>query len=401
MPNADLSVVLVTNSYYPADQEGGPPFSNRELARSLARAGARVTVLTTDRNGSGRLAGPTDQWVKVDEASVYYARTGRGTWLRSRSFGAAAAQAIRGADVCILSAVFWSYTGLSAWLACRTFGVPYVTYARGFLSPWALGQKSVKKAVYWRLIARRIVNGSKALVALAEQEQRDFARLGLSPPVTIIPNGAHVDETLASDDRGSGARLFDTAAIGGDYFLFLGRIHAKKGLDLLLPAFERCVHAGCDARLVIAGPVDRSYEAEFARLLASCRERERVVVAGTVSGAPKSRLIRAARAFVLSSYSEGLPVAVLEALSVGIPVVITAGCNLPEVAAQHAGVVVDYSAASLAEGMIRVWSDAPLRTALSGNALRLARERFSWDAVGEQAAELCRRVARGESVHVA
>ena len=393
--------MLITNSYYPADQEGGPPFSNRELARSIARTGARVTVLTTDRNGSDRLAGPTDQWTKVDDASVYYARTSAGTWLRSRSFGRMAAQAIRNADVCILSAVFWSYTGLSAWLACRRFGVPYVSYARGFLSPWALGQKSIKKAVYWWLIARRIVNGSKALVALADQERQDFARLALAPPVTIIPNGARVDEAEAGENRGDQASPFDTAMIGSDYFLFLGRIHAKKGLDLLLPAFERCIEAGCDAHLVIAGPVDRSYEAEFTRLLANCRVRERVLVAGTVSGAPKSRLIRAARAFVLSSYSEGLPVAVLEALSVGIPVVITAGCNLPEVAAQHAGVVVDYSAASLADGMIRIWSDAPLRSELSGNALRLARERFSWDAVGARAAELCRRVARGESVHVA
>jgi glycosyltransferase involved in cell wall biosynthesis len=401
MPNADLSVVLIANSYYPADEEGGPPFSNRELANSMARAGVRVAVVTTDRNGAHRLDVPKNQWVTVGNTPVYYAATEKGTWLRSPTFSRTASQAIRSADVCVLSAVFWSYTGLAAWFACRRFNVPYVTYARGFLSPWALDQKSVKKAFYWRLIARRIVNGSKALVALADQEARDYSRLHLTPPITVIPNGAHVDEGQVADHPTSGTNPGTFESASGDYFLFLGRIHTKKGIDLLLPAFERCINDGCGARLVIAGPIDKSYQEEFSKLVAACSARDRVDVIGTVSGAAKSQLIRGARAFILSSYSEGLPVAVLEAMSLGIPVIITAECNLPEVAVERAGVIVELNAASLSAAMAHVWIDARFRAELSVNAKRLARDRFSWDSVGTRVAELCRRIASSRNIHVA
>jgi glycosyltransferase involved in cell wall biosynthesis len=401
MPQPDLSVVLISNSYYPADEEGGPPFSNRELANSIARAGLHVAVVTTDRNGARRLDVPGNQWVTVDHTPVYYAATKRGTWLRSRTFAGAASQAIRSADVCILSAVFWSYTGLTAWIACWRFNVPYVTYARGFLSPWALDQKSMKKALYWRLLARRIVNGSKALVALAEQEARDYSRLRLTPPITVIPNGAHVDEAELTDDLAFSEGASATRSVSGDYLLFLGRIHGKKGIDLLLPAFDRCVNNGCSARLVIAGPIDKSYQREFSGLMAACTARDRVDVIGTVAGPAKSRLIREARAFILPSYSEGLPVAVLEAMSLGIPVIITAECNLPEVAAARAGVIVELNVASLAEAVARVWNDTRLRAELSVNAKRLAREQFSWDSVGIRVAGLCRRVASGRSANVA
>ncbi len=401
MSNADLSVILIANSYFPADEEGGPPFSNRELANSLVRAGVRMVVVTTDRNGSRRLDVPTNQWVSVDNLPVYYAATARGSWLRSRAFSSAASQAIRSSDVCVLSATFWSYTGLAAWLACRRYKVPYITYARGFLSPWALKQKSVKKAFYWRLIARRIVNGSRALVALADQEAKDYLRLRLTPPVTVIPNGANVDAEESADDPAVAAIPQTIASLPADYFLFLGRIHAKKGIDLLLPAFERCVNNGYGARLVIAGPVDSSYQQEFTRLLADCGVRNRVDVVGTVSGSAKSRLIRGARAFILSSYSEGLPVAVLEAMSLGIPVIITAECNMPEVAIERAGFIVELNASSLADAMARVWNDARLRSELSVNARRLARESFSWDSVGLRVAQLCRNVANEERIHVA
>jgi glycosyltransferase involved in cell wall biosynthesis len=401
MSNADLSVVLIANSYFPADEEGGPPFSNKELASSLVRAGVQVRVVTTNRNGSRRLDVPTNQWVSVDNLPVYYAATARGSWLRSRAFSSAASRAIRSADVCVLSATFWSYTGLAAWLACRRYKVPYVTYARGFLSPWALEQKSLKKAFYWRLIARRIVNGSRALVALADQEARDYARLRLTPPVTVIPNGANVEAVESAGDVAAAAIPETFKSAPGDYFLFLGRIHAKKGIDLLLPAFERCANNGCGASLVIAGPVDRSYQQEFARLLAACGARNRVDVVGTVAGPAKSRLIRCARAFILSSYSEGLPVAVLEAMSLGIPVIITAECNLPEVAVERAGVIVELNPNSLADAMARVWNDTRLHSELSVNARRLARESFSWDSVGLRVAQLCRSVANGERIHVA
>jgi glycosyltransferase involved in cell wall biosynthesis len=88
-------------------------------------------------------------------------------------------------------------------------------------------------------------------------------------------------------------------------------------------------------------------------------------------------------------------------MSLGIPVIITAECNLPEVAVERAGVIVELNAASLSAAMAHVWIDARFRAELSVNAKRLARDRFSWDSVGTRVAELCRRIASSRNIHVA
>ena len=96
--------------------------------------------------------------------------------------------------------------------------------------------------------------------------------------------------------------------------------------------------------------------------------------------------------FALTSYSEGLPVAVLEALSAGVPVVVTPGCNLPEVAAAAAGIEVQADVASTAEALSRLATDAELRSKMGSNARKLAHERFSWDGVAQQVIEVCASV---------
>jgi poly(glycerol-phosphate) alpha-glucosyltransferase len=98
---------------------------------------------------------------------------------------------------------------------------------------------------------------------------------------------------------------------------------------------------------------------------------------GNVSGAQKSRLIARARAFALTSHGEGLPIAVLEALSAGVPVVITPNCNLPEVAAAGAGIEVQPNVESASAGLALILQDEAVREEMAANARRLAIESFS------------------------
>jgi glycosyltransferase involved in cell wall biosynthesis len=383
---------MVTNSYYPATEEGGPPFSNRELAESMVRAGAKVVVVTTDRNGAGRLKVSTNQWTNVGGVSVFYARTRSGAWIRSPEFRRATRDAIAKAHICLMSSVFWNYTGLSCWRACLESGIPYISYPRGLLGPSALQYKQLKKMIYWKLIARRIVNGSSAIVMLADREAKLVAQMRLTPRVIVIPNGAPraIEASVSSPASSVGTRVEVLRRDG--YLLFLGRVHATKGLDLLLPAFAASVANGVSARLIIAGPIDKSYEVEFRKVLSQCSVANRVEVVGTVSGPEKYDLLRGARAFVLCSYGEGLPVAVLEAMSVGTPVIVTEECNLPDVAREHAGIEVQLNVRSISDAIDTIWSDDQLRQELSANAIRLTRDKFSWDSIGARTVALCRDI---------
>jgi len=383
-----MRIALTTNSLLPADREGGPPHSNFYLAKALREIGADARIITTDRNGTGRLSLPLDRWIEREGVPVFYASTRDGAWIRSDSYAAAARDLIAQSDACILSGTFWNYTGLAAFRACRHFDVPYITMPRGLLRPWALRHKGFKKRLYWTLLARRIVTRSSALVAVAGQELQDIAAMGLSVPTYVVPNGAFIE---AADD---GADLGNFEPGLEPYVLFLGRIHAIKGLDVLLPAFERVAQQRPGLWMVLAGTVDDAYRAQFESMLAANSVRDRIKVLGNVAGAQKARLLAHASVFALASHSEGMPVAVLEALAAGVPAVISTGCNLPEVPAANAGIEVTADAASVAEALSRLLDDPGLRSEQSANARKLAAEQFSWPGIAARMLEICRSIAR-------
>jgi glycosyltransferase involved in cell wall biosynthesis len=384
-----MRIAIATNSLLPADKEGGPAHSSFYLAKALRSAGSDVRVVTTDRNGPERLTVPLDRWTERDGVPVFYASTRNGAWLRSPTYAKAIRFAVERSDVCLMSGIFWNYTGLVAASACRRLNIPYLTLPRGLLSPWALRHKGLKKRLYWTLLAERIVSRSAAIIALARQEFEDIRAVHLSVPIHIIPNGACVEEMssveLSEPSRRSG---------NSPYILFLGRIHAKKGLDILVPAFEQIARSSPHVSLVIAGTVDAAYARQFEGLLSENSARDRIRLTGNVSGADKARLLAGASIFVLTSHSEGLPVAVLEALSAGLPVVITPGCNLPEVAAAHAGIEVAPEVQSTAAALMTLVADPELRSEMGSNARKLARESFSWQGVARRVLELCRSITK-------
>lgn len=392
-----MNITIATNALLPADKEGGPAYSNFYLAQALLKAGAAVCVVTTDRNGPDRLDVPVDRWIERDGAPVFYASTRAGAWIRSPSYAEAIDGAVAKSDVCIMSGVFWNHTGFAAARACWRGSVPYITMPRGLLSPWALNHKGLKKRLYWNLLARRIVDHSAALVALAEQEERDIISTGIRRPVHVIPNGAFVDGLDLAGGAPAAPSTLSLPSSVKRYVLFLGRIHPKKGLDVLIPAFDRVAARFEDVALVIAGTSDADYQEQFDALLKKAATRERIHLVGNVSGAAKAALLRGASVFALTSYSEGLPVAVLEALAAGQPVVLTPGCNLPEVSAKGAGLEVRLDAEAVALALMRVLDDSSLRQSLAANALRLARESFSWDAVARRMLNLCQTIAPSPS----
>jgi len=383
-----MKIVLATNALLPADREGGPAHSNFYLAKALRDAGTDVQVVTTDRNGPGRLSVARDRWIEREGIPVFYATTADGVWVRSSSYSRAVNEAVAASDLCVMSGVLWNYTGLVAALACRRNRVPYLTMTRGLLSPWALRHKGAKKRLYWGLVARRIVEGSTAVIALAEREVRDVRNVGVTNTIHIVPNGAFLQEVSGIDSKT--AAEISAVTCGSPYVLFLGRVHSIKGLDILIPAFDAVAPRFPDVHLVIAGAVDAAYQRQFESIVSTCRFIDRLHLIGNVNGARKAALVKNSVAFALTSYSEGLPVAVLEALSASRPVLITPGCNLPEVKAANAGVEVSPDLASVARGLAALLEDPSRRAVMGENAGRLAAERFSWDAAARRLLEICR-----------
>jgi poly(glycerol-phosphate) alpha-glucosyltransferase len=198
--------------------------------------------------------------------------------------------------------------------------------------------------------------------------------------------------------------------------LFLGRIHPKKGLVALLKAWAEIqnpksgIKNSKDWELVIAGWDQGGHEAQLKNLcgelglqvssrawqedlkLNSCKlktsppelESADVHFFGPAFGEEKDALLRSADAFVLPSFSEGLPMSVLEAWSYGLPMVMTPECNLPEGFASGAALEIRSSAGGF-EGMrTLIEMTDQERAAMGMRGRRLVEERFTWPKVAAQ-----------------
>jgi len=388
---ARLRIVVCSDAFLPATREGGPPLSTFNLCRALAEAGADVRVVTTNRDGAGRLELRTDEWVDNEGIPVWYARSLPGPYYPAPS----AARALKGmaVDCMIGSGTLWTHLGFLAWRAARRRGVPFLLYPRGLLEPWVMALKPIRKRVYWALAGKRIVRGAAVVIALSDRERGTIAALAPARRVEVIPNGVEIKDASGVPPRSSLAGWLPQLG-RRPFMLFLGRIHEVKGLGPLIESLARPVLADVDFAMVFAGPVDDEYRTRFERLIVSSPARDRIVLAGEVSGLRKSALLAHAAVFVLPSFSEGLPMAALEALASGCPAIVSPDCNLPEVADAGAGLVVEPDPARLADALALVLTQDERRQAMSSRARWLARERFNWKTIGARTLSLCQEVSR-------
>jgi poly(glycerol-phosphate) alpha-glucosyltransferase len=343
----------------------------RRLCQSLVDRDLRVSVF-----------GLADEYSATDGASwrplrpqVFQAR-------RPLSFGWSGelGAALRAAQLDLIHAHgLWMYPSLANLRAATAANRPYVISPHGMLDPWALRQSRWKKRLASFLFECRHLRRAACLHALTVAEARACRAYGLENPVAVIPNGIDLPE--------SGPRL--PAPWGGDAdgcgpaLLFLGRIHPKKGLCNLLSAWAQVRRdrgaAARDWLLVIAGWDQGGHEAEL-------REQQRqldlgaaVRFVGPVHGPDKAAAFRHAEAFVLPSFSEGLPMAVLEAWAHGLPAVLTPECNLPQGFAAGAALRVKPDARDLARGLHELLDlSAAQRRSMGARGRDLVAQQFTW-----------------------
>ncbi|MBN2064175.1 MAG: glycosyltransferase, partial [Sedimentisphaerales bacterium] len=178
---------------------------------------------------------------------------------------------------------------------------------------------------------------------------------------------------------------------GKRFILFLGRIAKVKGLDILIKAFANMDRSLSDLILVVAGPDEDGYLSSVKQIVADSGLNGRVIFTGSVSGNTKRYLLKNARLFALTSYGEGLPMAVLEAMACSVPVLITHPCNIPEVARCHAGMVVEPQVSAIIAGLNYLLLQAD-KQQMGENGKKLVAEKFTWQQVARQTQLLCQQV---------
>lgn len=222
----------------------------------------------------------------------------------------------------------WTEASVNAVLSGRS-GVRRVVSPHGMLDPWALRNSGWKKRIARTLLENRNLRNAALLHALNSSERDAIRALGFRTPVAIVPNG------ISLPDLKIKPRLPERLNLGSRrIMLFLGRIHPKKGLRETIEAWHLSLKSNRstakDWQLVIAGWDDGNHLAALENLVEDLDLKPHVHFLGPVFGAEKATLLANAEAFILASHSEGLPMAILEACSYSVPVLMTPECNFPE-----------------------------------------------------------------------
>ncbi len=294
---------------------GGVPEVVRQLCGAHFEKGHRDTVTTFDL--------PDAAWLTGFPADVHCFPGKRGYGFSPPLFRWLSKHATDFERVLVHG--LWQFPALCASLVLPRKGVPYFIFPHGMMDSnlsSVFGEKLLKKNLYWKAVEQHTVCRAASLLFTCEQE-RQLARGTFRPyraREALVPLGIaepQVDLTQARTNFLSHFPQFRDQRL----LLFLGRIHAKKGCDMLLEAMRELAPP---LHLVMAGPCEDP--AYLSQLKTTAMTSTSFV--GMLTGNLKWGALASAEAFILPSHQENFGIAVAEALAVGTPVLISNKVNI-------------------------------------------------------------------------
>ena len=347
-------------------RDGGMVPSILGMTGAIARQGQTITIVTPtpSRRDAIHLPDGVDLVGPVSDIETY----------------------IRRAEVVHLHGLWQGHTRRGARVARRA-GIPYIIAAHGMAEPWAIRHKAFKKKVYTALVEGKNLRRAACLHALSRPEIGHLQAIAPRTPVALIPNGVDLSpfESLPAREA---LEAIHPELVGKFVVLFYGRLHAKKGLDLLAKALATVGNDHRDLHLLIAGNDDGAL-APFLAEVESSGQSDRVTCVGHVAGEAARRVWGAADAFILPSYSEGFSMAILEALAARRPAIVTTACHFPELAQAEGGIVVEPTEVGVTGGIrdLLERSDSE-RSGLADRGRRLVESLYTWDRQAERLASV-------------
>jgi glycosyltransferase involved in cell wall biosynthesis len=256
-------------------------------------------------------------------------------------------------------------------------GIPYILTPNGGWSDVVLhGRRKWIKRLWLIMKEMRMWKSAAAIQAVCREEANQLAKHRGMAQVEIIPNGTDIPRRISAlDER--------------DCFLFLGRLDPyQKGLDVLFDALKIAKQMNARLpKLIVAGPDYRGGRAYLEAFRDRHQLSEMVKILGVVQGFEKESLFLQARIFIHTSRYEGLPLVLLEALSYGIPCLLTPGTNVAtEWHEAGCAFQTPLDPAAIAEELIRISNLSLIKE--SEAALSLAKSEYSWSEIATKLSRL-------------
>ncbi|MEN9537661.1 MAG: hypothetical protein RLZZ178_1658 [Verrucomicrobiota bacterium] len=364
----------------PGAYAGGVQKMVFELASAQRRLGEDVEVWTVDAVRAGKTeehGGLPIRYFSPDYAMGY---------VRSRELNDAASTLPKDAVVHAHSTFHPLNHDIA--VVARRRGLRHFFHPHGALDPalsagWS--PKSLKKRLYHRFIGRPDLNAATGVFALTPLEAEQLAELGVAGRVHVVPNGIEPSPPASPEDAAS-FRATHRIGRSSRLLLFVGRIMPKKRLEDIIGAFATLRVDMPDLVLAIAGNVaqDSAYHRRLLDLAADLGCSEAIRWLGFLDEKAKPAAFGAAEAFVHASESEGMALAILEAMAAGLPVVATRGCYMRLAAQAGALIECAQGSESLADSLRSTLSDPALAARLRANARAHVLQEHDWDKIARR-----------------
>lgn len=286
------------------------------------------------------------------------------------------------ADILHMEAL-WRYPQLLmvAWKKHKK--APIVCTPHGMLDPYIIKNQGVVKRLVSKLFFQKSLEAVDCYHALCQKELEDIRAYGLKQPVAIIPNGINLPDPDLKFEKTDNKK----------HLLYLGRLHKKKGVDLLLKALTVMNKEKKEMlnnwQIDLVGWDHEGCKAELEKIVADNHLDDLVVFHGGLFGENKQRMYANADGYILPSHGEGLPMTVLEAWSWKIPVIMTPECHLPEGYFANAAIEINDNVESVCDGLKTFlgMSDKE-RQSMGMRGYNLVRENFTWDVSAKKMIEV-------------
>ncbi|HXB61807.1 MAG TPA: glycosyltransferase [Acidobacteriaceae bacterium] len=275
----------------------------------------------------------------------------------------------------------WTFNGYATWKAFAG-KLPYAVFPHGMLDPYfkrAFPMKHMKKWVYWLTAQYWILRAAHRVLftstAEAELAKQSFWLHQWNPQV--VPYGASGPEGDPAAYKKAFFAHCPTVA-GKPYLLFLGRIHPKKGCDLLVDAFAQIAKQTPDLQLVFAGPDQVHWRVELEAKAAAAGIADRLHWPGMIRGDLKWGAYYGCEAFVLPSHQENFGISVAEALACGKPVLLADKVNIAQDVQAAGAAFVEPDSAAGTLRLLEVWlrTTPAERDQMAANALACFHARY-------------------------
>ena len=357
---------------------GGVAASVLALSRGLARRGHKLDIVVLDDSASPWLADIALPIHALGAGLTSYRYSSKLLpWLKKQGGDY---------DRVIVNGI-WQYLSFAAWLRYAGSSIPYYVFPHGMLDPWfkeTFPLKHLKKWLYWPWAEYRVLRNAAAVIFTSEEERsqarKSFwlyrCREKVSPLGVEAPP---ISSNAKSEFLSRYPQLQNTRI-----FLFLGRLHPKKGCDMLLEAFAQ-MRSNDSISLILAGPDQVGRESDLRRQVTRLNLTNRIVFTGMLEGPMKQGAFANAEAFVLPSHQENFGISVVEALAARVPVLISNRVNIwREIEADRAGYVESDDLAGTTRLLQRWIGTAPAeREMVRENARRCFEQRFEIDRAVE------------------